>query len=220
MGLKKARKERVCGALKNRWVQVAFEERVVELFGAKIEEIDLIVNLFGVDPILKLGLVKDGSYDRLRGGQELRCTSGKALVCVAGLGTGRHVKIKARIGVLVPGRQTLRGAVDEINQVFGKAERLVLKDAAIGIGKVFFVRWPPCVSIIPGVFCFEAMQLLYAESEWKGPAGNGRFPPWFPSFERILFVGAVRHKKSGHLVLKARIGKRLLIVRLLDPERI
>src|SRR5262249_43781395 len=104
LGLKEAGKERVCRVLKNRWIQLSILERFVELLGAQIEDIDLIVYLLSVDPVLKPSLVKDGFDEHLRSGQELRVISGKADVCAARFGAGSNIEIEPRISVLIAGR--------------------------------------------------------------------------------------------------------------------
>jgi hypothetical protein len=94
--------------LKNRCVHVPIFQLVVDLLRAEIEHVDLIVNLFGIHPILKPGLVQDGFDDRLRSKEELRGIGGEAPICVACLGAWSNIEIKTRIGVLKAGCRTLR----------------------------------------------------------------------------------------------------------------
>jgi hypothetical protein len=95
----------------NRCVHVPIFQQVVELLGGEIQYVDLIVNLFGIHPILKQGLVQDGFDDRLRSKEELRGIAGEVPICIAGLGAWSNIEIKTRIGVLKAGCRTLRGAV-------------------------------------------------------------------------------------------------------------
>ena len=174
--------------------------------GARVKEPHLFVQMLGLNPVVKAGLVKYAAGELPGGGPEVSHAFTKLRTRRAGPRTGRDKEVKS-----LPGHRVV--GVDDIDQILRQAERLILEDAAISISKGLCLRrkgnkrrvgLPEAVGI--GIFTLAAREIFGAKGKGKGAARNHRLPKLLP-YRQAVIGGPRGVKPAGDLILVTGINK-------------